>query len=150
MNATELADHHAIIALTHAYCWALDTHRWDELDAVFLPDATARLGSPELRGVEAIKERVAAALSPLDDSQHMVNTHQVVIDGDSATSRCYFFAQHVRRGASESGRGGALYIVAGRYEDRCLRTVDGWRIAHRDLITMWTDGNRAVVRPDDP
>jgi hypothetical protein len=37
-------------------------------------------------------------------------------------------------------------VVAGRYEDRLVRTADGWRIAHRELITMWTAGNLAVVR----
>lgn len=148
VDIAELADHHAIVSLTHAYCWALDTRQWDELEAVFLPEATAVLGSPELHGIEAIKQRVAEALSHLDDSQHMVNTHQVVVDGDTATCRCYFFAQHVRRAASETGDGGRHFVVAGRYEDRCVRTADGWRIAHRELVRMWTEGNRTVVRPD--
>lgn len=141
-----LADHHAIVALTHAYCWALDSHRWDDLEQVFTPDATAVLGSPELRGVEAIKRRIEQALGSLDDSQHMVNTHEVRIDGDTATSRCYFHAQHVRRAAAEQGTGGRHYIVAGRYEDRLVRTAEGWRIARRELITMWTEGNLAVIR----
>ena len=44
--------------------------------------------------------------------------------------------------------GGPNYIVAGRYEDRFVRTDAGWRIAHRALIVMWMDGNRAVVYPD--
>lgn len=139
----DLHDRMAIIELTHAYCWALDTHEWDDLRQVFLPDATAELGGSHLEGIEAIIARVALALTPLDDSQHMVSTHQIEVDGDRATCRCYLHAQHVRRAAP----GGPNYVVAGRYEDELVRTSEGWRIARRSLIPMWTEGNQAVVRP---
>ena len=138
-----LDDRMAIVDLTHAYCWALDTHQWDDLRQVFLPDATAVLGGSHLEGIEAIIARVTQALSPLDDSQHMVSTHQIRLAGDRATSRCYLHAQHVRHAAP----GGPNFIIAGRYEDELVRTTDGWRIAHRDLVPMWREGNSAVVRP---
>ncbi len=138
-----LLDERAIIDTTIAYCWAIDTRRWDVLrDRVFLADATASLGSP-LEGVERIVARIDFALSPLDTSQHMISNHDVTIDGDTATSRCYFHAQHVRRGAE----GGPNYIVAGIYADDFLRTSAGWRIKHRTLTVLWTDGNMKVVRP---
>ena len=137
----ELADRMAIIAVTHDYCWALDTNEWDALDGVFLPDATADLGRA-LDGREAIKARIRSALEPLDDSQHLVATHQVRVDGDEATCRCYLQAQHVRAGVE----GGDTFLFAGRYEDRFERTSDGWRIRHRTIVRMWTDGNPAVVR----
>lgn len=137
----DLADRMAIIAVTHDYCWALDSKRWDDLDDVFTPDATADLGRP-LDGREAIKSRIRAALEHLDDSQHLVATHQVRVDGDEATCRCYLQAQHVRSGVE----GGATFMYAGRYEDRFVRTSGGWRIRHRDIVQMWTDGNPAVVR----
>jgi ketosteroid isomerase-like protein len=139
----QLADRLAIIDVTIAYTWALDTRDWDALDDVFTPDATASL-LEELEDREAIKERIRRALTPLDDSQHMVSNHDVRVDGDTATSRCYLHAQHVRHAAE----GGPNYIVAGRYEDRFQRTPDGWRIAHRTLTVMWTDGNLKVIRPD--
>lgn len=135
----------AIAEVAVRYCWALDENDWDRLDDVFLPDATARLGSDDLlEGRAAIVGRCSAALTPLDDSQHIVSNHQVEVDGDTATHRCYLHAQHIRRAAS----GGPHYVVAGRYVDRLVRTSDGWRIAHRDLIVMWTEGNVAVVRGD--
>ncbi len=137
----ELADRMAIIAVTHDYCWALDTKSWHALDDVFTPDATADLGWP-LEGREAIKARIRGALEPLDDSQHLVATHQVRVDGDEATCRCYLQAQHVRAGVE----GGDTFMYGGRYEDRFVRTSGGWRIRHRAIIQMWTDGNPAVVR----
>jgi len=139
-----LLDEKAIVDLTVSYCWALDTRRFEDLRAVFLPDATANYAGQELDGVEAIMARCSEALTPLDDSQHIVADHQVRIDGDRATSRCYFHAQHIRRVAD----GGANFIVAGRYEDELERGVDGWRIRRRRLVTQWTEGNTKVVRPN--
>jgi len=140
-----LADRQAIIDVTIAYCWALDTKQWDALDEVFAPDATAMLASPApLAGVGAIKERVRRALEPLDASQHIVANHQIAIDGDDATCRCYLQAQHVRHAAAEAGAG-ANFIIAGRYEDQLQRTPAGWRITHRELVPMWREGNPAVI-----
>lgn len=145
MNAEmqTLLDERAIINVTIAYCWAIDNRQWDVLrDQVFGPDATALLGS-ELSGIESIVARIDAALNVLDSSQHMVSNHQITIDGDTATARCYLQAQHVRKGAE----GGPNYIVAGIYADTLVRTDRGWRIKRRDLNVLWTEGNTKVVRP---
>lgn len=145
MNGGELlsdADEAAIIRLTHDYCWALDTGDYEALRQVFTPDCTARLGGNQ-SNVDEVIARVGAALGPLDDSQHMVSTHQIRRWADgSVTGRCYLHAQHIRAGVA----GGDQYIVAGRYEDRYVRTDEGWRIAERELVVMWTAGNRDVVR----
>lgn len=138
---TRLLDLQAIVDVTIAYTWALDTRRFEDLRQVFLPDATASLGS-ELTGIDAIIERVDRVLTPLDDSQHLVSNHEVRLDGDRATCRCYFQAQHIRRGTD----GGDNFIVAGRYEDDLARTTAGWRIARRVLVPMWSEGNPAVLR----
>ena len=140
-----LLDERAIVAVATRYCRALDTKDWSALDTIFLPDANADLASTsELIGRDAIVDRIRSALSHLDDSQHLVGNHEVHVDGDSATHRCYLQAQHVRRAAA----GGPNYLVGGRYEDRLVRTAEGWRIAYRTLVVMWTDGNLAVARGD--
>lgn len=136
-----LRDRAAIIDVTIRYAWALDTRSWDDLDDVFLPDATAYM-TEDLVGRDAIKARVRRALEPLDSSQHIIANHQIVISGDRASCRCYLQAQHVREAAGRSPN----FIVAGRYEDQLVRTASGWRIAHRNLVIMWTDGNPSVAR----
>ena len=138
-----LLDEKEIVDTTIAYCWGIDTRQWDVLrDRVFLNDSTAFLGSP-LEGIGAITDRIQRALGMLDTSQHMVSNHQVTITGDTATSRCYFQAQHVRQAAD----GGPNYIVAGIYADDFIRTPAGWRIQDRTLTVLWTEGNMRVVRP---
>ena len=131
-------DRQAIIDVTIAYCWALDEKRFDDLADVFLPDGVAIYAGARCEGVAAIAAFCKKALSRLDCSQHMVSNHQVAVDGDHATSRCYFHAQHVWE-ASPSGRN---YIVAGRYEDQLSRSERGWRIKDRVLTVMWTEGER--------
>lgn len=138
----QLLDERAIVATTIAYCWAIDNRQWDTLrERVFLPDATAMLGS-ELHGIESIVSRINRALAPLDVSQHMVSNHEVTINNDTATCRCYFQAQHVRTLAE----GGSNYIVAGIYADDFVRTDAGWRIKRRELAVLWTEGNDRVPR----
>jgi ketosteroid isomerase-like protein len=140
-----LLDERDVLRLASAYCWALDGHDWDALAAVFAPDAVAYLpaGGPPLEGLDAIKARVRGALGPLDASQHLVGSPWVEIDGDTARMRHYLFAQHVRTAAA----GGGLYVVGGAYHDRCERRPEGWRIVHRELHSIWSDGNLDVVRP---
>ena len=140
-----LLDEREIVQVALRYCRALDTKDWPLLDEVFLTDSTADLSSGTLLvGIEPIRERISTALGHLDDSQHLVGNHEVSVDGDAATHRCYLQAQHIRAAAT----GGPNYIVAGRYEDRFVRTEPGWRIAHRTLTVMWTDGNVGVARGD--
>ena len=142
---TEAADQAEITQLTIDYCWALDTGDWETLRRIFTPDVVAFLGGKEHIGIDAVIEKCSGALGPLDDSQHLISTHQIHVDGDTATSRCYLHAQHIR--AVEGGS--PLYVVAGRYEDQLIRGAHGWRIAARSLIVMWTDGNPEVVRKAD-
>jgi hypothetical protein len=140
-------DKQEIIDLTIRYCWTIDSRDFQTLHSIFLPDATAHLGDERL-GIESIIAKIDAALTPLDASQHCVTNHQVVVTGDTATQRCYFVAQHVRKSVPNRAEAGVNYIIAGRYEDELVRTENGWRIKHRILHRDWTDGNVQVVRRD--
>ena len=143
---TTTDDRAGIIDVTHRYCWALDSRQWQLLDDVFLADATAELASSPLADRAAIVARVQRAIMPLDATQHTVTNHMVEVRGDEAECVCYLHAQHVRAAAE----GGPLCVVAGRYHDRLARTPEGWRIAHRRLEIVWTEGNMAVVVPPRP
>jgi len=142
-------DEAAIRDLAARYCWAIDRLDRPAFDQVFLPDATAVLGSGTQNGTDEIWAKVHLVLSPLTCSQHLVGSHVVELDpaadqgdGATATHRCHFHAQHVWKGCE----GGDQFFVAGIYEDRVERTPEGWRIRHRDLTVLWTSGNPRVVR----
>jgi hypothetical protein len=138
---TVFSDEKAIIDLAIAYTWALDSKQVDELRSIFAADATADLNGVECDGLDAIMTRIGRPISRLDATQHLVGNHEVRVDGDTATHRCHLQSQHVKRGTP----GGDNYLIGGVYEDRLARTPDGWRITHRTMRAVWTDGNPAVV-----
>ncbi len=144
MDPTTAGDVVEIIGVTSRYCFAIDAHDWQTLRReVFCEDATFDFG-PSLGvrdGVERIIEVISGALGPLDGSQHIVGSHVVDVEGDTARCRCYFHAQHIRRDAD----GGPHVIVAGTYSDELRRSADGWRIARRTLTPSWREGNPAVT-----
>ncbi len=138
------ADVTEIIQVTNRYCFAIDAHEWDTLrTSVFLPDAVCDFGSHlgVREGVDGIIDAIATALTPLDGSQHLVGSHVVDVDGDTATCRCYLHGQHIRHDVG----GDPHFIVALTYDDELVRTADGWRIARRALIPNWRSGNAEVV-----
>jgi hypothetical protein len=137
-----LLDHNAIVALCVQYATALDSRNWTLLRDCFESDMTADYaGIGRLDGYEALEGACRAALDPLQASQHMLGNHAVRVDGDQADGITYFHAQHVRPGTP----GGDKYIVAGIYTDRFVRRDERWRIAHRRLDVVWSDGNAAVL-----
>lgn len=138
----ELVDRQAIIDLTIAYCYALDERNFEALGSIFTPEATVDYGTTFCDGLAAIVEKVRVSITPLDATTHIVSNHFVQVDGDRATCSCYLMAQHLKRGTP----GGDLYMIAGRYDDELVRTVDGWRIRTRRLQRIWNDGNPEVAR----
>ncbi len=137
-----MSDRDDIIDVAIAYTWALDTKRLDDLAQVFTADATGMLHGVACDGLPAIVERIGGAILRLDATQHLVGNHQVRVDGDTATHRCQLASQHVKAGTP----GGDTYVVGGYYDDRLVRTADGWRITHRTMQQTWADGNREVVK----
>jgi hypothetical protein len=135
-----LEDRVEIVELTHRYCWAIDDQDWDALRDVFTGDASAFLGV-DCADVDAIVAQCRGFLSTLDASHHLVANHVVDVEGDRATCRCYFQAQHTVRGLA----GGDNWLLGGRYLDRLRATDAGWRIERRDLVGVWSDGNPAIL-----
>jgi hypothetical protein len=137
-----LADRLEINDVLHRYALALDSRDWELLRSCFTADAVAVYFDPadSNEGVDAIVARCWSALQGLDASQHMIGTALASVDGDTASATCYLHAQHVFRGAP----GGDHYLIAGRYEDRLVRTDAGWRIQHRTLHFSWSRGNQGV------
>ncbi|NLT05724.1 MAG: nuclear transport factor 2 family protein [Solirubrobacterales bacterium] len=139
---TALLEHRDAKRMLMRYGLALDSHDWPLLRRCFTPDAVFDFG--ERRGVgegiEAIVRTCHRALAGLDASQHLLGTCVVDLDGDAGTASTYVQAQHYLLTA----KAGNTFTVGGRYVDRLARTDDGWRIAHRQLVTLWTEGNIGV------
>ncbi len=121
------------------YCIALDTRHWDLLQEVFTEAAVCDYGKHgQPRGLAEIVDRVRTAVLRFDATQHFIGTSLVTATPTGATGRTYLIAQHTRYGVAD----GENYTIAGTYIDDLIRTPAGWRIAHRTLEQVWTEGNR--------
>jgi hypothetical protein len=124
----ELSDRLEIQDLITAYSYAIDFHRFDDLDAIFTPDAT--LDFTATGGVAGslheIKEWLASVLVHFGGHQHLVATSSVQVAGDAATAKtiCHnpmWFADPAE----------PPLFVGLWYVDSFVRTAQGWRISSR-------------------
>jgi len=136
-----VCDRQEIAEVLVRYVLSQDHHDWDTFASCFTPDAVFVHPKGQLEGIEAITARSRGALEPLTASQHLLGSVLVTLDGDEADAVSYFHAQHVRTGAP----GGDLFVIAGTYRDRLVRTPDGWRIRRRVQEYSWRSGNPAVI-----
>ena len=132
----------AIQAVINLYGFLIDEQRWDELGAVFTDDAVLEVASRDwvMRGVVAIADGYSSARHPL--GHHMTNT--VIADGPSPDQATAITKYLTVRADGSAG--------TGRYEDRFVRTADGWRIAarvavHRGELPPGGGPNAGAPRP---
>jgi uncharacterized protein (TIGR02246 family) len=137
----DAADLVELRALVDRYALAADRRDRDRFADVFAPDGVLDLGGGhQLSGAVEL----AAPLDYLDQhyqrTMHFVGNHVVTLDGDTASGLVYCLAHHV--GAHGDGlRDSAMAL---RYDDRYVRTTDGWRIAHRTVEVDWEEHRDAL------
>ena len=124
----ELSDRLEIQDLITAYSYAIDFHRFDELDAIFTPEAT--LDFTATGGIAgdlgSVKEWLATVLPNFGGHHHLVATSQVVLSGDEATARSICHNPMWFKDEAQPPLFVGLW-----YHDTFTRTTDGWRIASR-------------------
>ena len=111
--------------LKYRYLRTLDLKRWDDFAAVFVPAVTADYG--EGLAFSSRDELVAFLRDSL--GQRMVTLHQchhpeIDVDGDRATGVWYLEDKVLMPDHRLVLEGAAFY------EDRYVRTGEGWRIEH--------------------
>lgn len=124
----------AVVDLLLSYATAIDTHDWNLLDTIFLPDADCDYSEAGgFRGpYPEIRAWLAEVLAPMQ-TQHMLTNHVIDVDGDEATASTYLQAEHRFEVDGEP----VFYTFRGIYRDRLVRTASGWAIAVRSLTPMW-------------
>lgn len=113
-----------------------DTGRFAQVKELFAEDAVMRIEpGQELTGRDAIMtifSGATATTGPLTHVRHFTSTHQIDFeDAEHASGRLYF---------------AVLTDVGldhwGRYVDRYVRTVEGWKFSQRSVsVDGWSDGS---------
>ena len=128
MDLQEMSDRFEIAQLMIDYSTAIDSKRFDDLDAVFTPDAfidySATGGTTGTFG--EVKAWLADVLPNFPAYGHLLGNFDLKIDGDTATGRTMCFNPMVLREEPKQ----VLYCGIW-YVDEFVRTPDGWRISRR-------------------
>jgi ketosteroid isomerase-like protein len=120
-------DVQALTNLKSQYCRFLDTKDFPAMCGLMTDDVTVTYGGGAitLTGREAVQAYMEKALSDQGIlTQHLVSNPELEVSGDTATGRWSLVDTVIIDAAGIVIRGASLY------EDRYVRTADGWRIAH--------------------
>lgn len=146
MTLQEISDRIEIEDLLTRYATAVDAKEWDAFTSCFTADAvldyTAAGG---IRGGLAEARQWLSEVMPyFPMCQHIVTNRAVVLHGDTATSRSCLFNPM----GMPDGRGGfELFFDGAYYNDKLVRTPQGWRIRERVLETTYSTRLQRIAPP---
>lgn len=156
-----LASEAEIVRLHHRYCHAADSTDIEAFRSIFHPDSlTDHNGIFIGRSWDFADFALELFAREVPVTQHFVGNVLIEIDGDAASSNCYFLAYHFIPAAMSASvmtghREGhdEIYWVGGRYIDRLSRRDGVWKISHRTAIHDWVRweevSDRGYRRPQE-
>jgi 3-phenylpropionate/cinnamic acid dioxygenase small subunit len=125
---TDRSDHDLITDVLVRYATGIDTKDWKLFRTCFTDDVHADYGEGvgSWTDADGITEYMTVMHADMVDTKHQLTNFVIEIDGDSATASTYVHAVLVVTHDPLT-----WYEPVGRYEDRLVRTPEGWRISHR-------------------
>jgi len=134
--ANALEDRQQIEQLKHTYLRTLDLKKWDEFEELFIPEATGSYAELRFASRDALVGYMRNNLPADLITFHQAHHPEITVDGDTATGRWYLHDKVFVPAFDVAIEGAAFY------EDRMVRTPQGWRFAHvgyqRTFEASWT------------
>jgi uncharacterized protein (TIGR02246 family) len=127
MTPEDLVELRSIEALKYRYVRLIDTKAWDELEMLFVPDATATYsdGKYSFEGRDAIMAFLRESMASTNMlTSHKVHQPEIEVDGDRATATWALedVVLHLDYNLRISG--------AAFYSDRYVKVDGEWKIEH--------------------
>ncbi len=140
-------DRDLICETKYRYAYGLDGKDWELYRSIFQDQITLDFSSFNGKPAAAMSADAWVAscrvlFEGLDASQHQMTNPLVEIDGDEARCRMYVQAEHFLL----NDQGDDSFALGGHYDDRLVRTAEGWRIAAVTLRVLWSRGNRHIMQ----
>ncbi len=136
MSAADVIEIQQVLA---RYVIAIDTLQPELMRACFTDDAVLDLSGVGAKTVDEYVKLCTESLPGFSATQHHLGLPAIHVDGDRASSRCYFMAQHIKNEFKPS-----WFMIGGWYEDDLIRQPQGWRIAKRRGVSIWGEGNPEI------
>lgn len=135
-----LADRAEIIELMSHYADIADLKDFTELPRIVFTDPLT-LDFESVAGIPPMAtplgdylQILRASFAPYTATHHTITGHVVDIDGDKATIHAHVRAEHwVPR--EIAGDGPNCWLVVGFYDNKAVRTGDGWRLSRVKLTS---------------
>jgi len=152
-----LLDRVAIVDVMSNYATGLDARDWNLWRSVFIDEVVFDLSAwsgqkAQLLQVDRVVRAQARIFAELSVTQHFFTNHRIVIDGDSARCRMHMRAEHwlkplpLVEGVSTSEDPiNDRYTMFGYYDDKLVRTSEGWKIREMQLKVTRSEGPRSVM-----
>ncbi len=148
LDLEKLANRLEIDDLLTRYATAVDTKNWELYCTCFTEDAFIDYESAG--GIKGVLPEVVAwlekALAMFPMTQHVVCNREIEIDGENATARSIFYNP---MGLPDGGDSQKLWFEGGYYNDRLLKTPDGWKICERIEESSYSTMRQKVLQPAD-
>ncbi|MHB8511677.1 MAG: nuclear transport factor 2 family protein [Actinomycetota bacterium] len=139
LDAGQTADRIAIDDLITNYVHAIDSLDWELMRSVCTADTILDYSATSgPRGtIDEVLPWLQRALGTLSVTHHVVVNRKVTLDADAASARSYLFNPN---GVDDGSGGLVMLYLGGYYNDRFVRTTNGWRFSERVLEIAWTQG----------
>ncbi len=126
---SELEDRLAVGDIIIRYADSIDQLDYDRYCTCFTDDVVVTgFGAEPIVGLSAYRPWVTAARNKYGRTQHLIGNIQVTVNGDTATLRSYVQATHELLADPDH-----LIILWAAYNDKLVRTSEGWKITHHEL-----------------
>jgi ketosteroid isomerase-like protein len=132
-------DRTTLVELLADFASATDSRDWETIASLLTDDVVAY----SAHGPAAVIDRMQAHLGGVGPTQHLLGNHRVHVVGDEARILTYGRVHHVGAGP----RAGCFYECLGEYDDRWVRTSDGWRLDRRRFEIRIALGDVNVLSP---
>ena len=140
LSLQEISDRMLIQDLLVEEGASIDERDWDRWEAVYTPDAvvdwsgnSGASGSP--KQVRAWAEPVLSTANfPYPQYQHYCTNFTIRVNGDEATSR---HLQIIPISIASPGGGRQIAFSGIWFDDKLVRTPDGWKIRERHEFLAW-------------
>ena len=130
-----MSDVQEIHDLVARYADAVCRRHQEDWAATWAEDGLWQLpGAPETRGRDNIVALWAGAMQNFPFVVQLINNGTVRVEGDEATGR-FYISEHM----TVAGGGGRSTV--GVYQDRYVRTDQGWRFAERHYSILYAGGD---------
>jgi ketosteroid isomerase-like protein len=133
-----ILDERAINRLVLDYAQAVDRLDKKLLRRVFSADAVLEGPGWRFEGIAQICSIFPIMRDSFVSSWHATHQQTIELDGDQASGETYCAGRHLQKGGYVENQVLTMII---RYQDRFVRTADGWRMSFRKEIVDWTESS---------